>query len=94
MKKPKRKIGDTVVIKARDFFLNRTPDLELELYSFLIEKSFMGKFCGKKAFIMYVVNNSRGDFNHYRLDIDGERWAWEDWMFEDKDEQLEFDFGI
>lgn len=76
----KYKIGDKVKINSLDWYdKNKNFDGIIYLNNFGIPFiKEMSAFCGKKAIIEFIY---RGE---YKIDIDGKKWSWEDWMFEDE----------
>lgn len=72
------KIGDTVKIKSRGWFNNLTWDDRASIpFGFNYN---MKEYCGKVAKIVYSwkIYGTIG----YNIDIDGGKWAWNDYMFE------------
>ena len=82
----KHKVGDVVTIKSSEWYdkhKNKSGIIPKGFGNFV---SDMSKRCGKKAKIEEYFGEDDNDEERYLIDIDGGKWIWRDWMFEDNKE--------
>lgn len=75
----KHKVGDVVRVKSKAWFGAQKKDKNgnIDLGGPIVFGSKMNEFLGLKAKIVEISHDA------YFLDIDNEKWLWQDWMFED-----------
>jgi hypothetical protein len=73
----KYKEGDKVHIHSKKWFDDYNYGGKMFIFM-VINKPMYDNYAGKNAIITKV------GINYYKLDIDEEKWFWQDWMFESK----------